>query len=75
VSATVVEFPRHQAQERPLTYSQLSRELGVSVRFLRYRYREGMPSEGFDYAGRRLFLPSRCRKWLDRRQRRMGRTA
>jgi hypothetical protein len=56
VSATVVEFPRHQAQERPLTYSQLSRELGVSVRFLRYRYREGMPSEGLDYAGRRLSL-------------------
>ena len=71
----IVEFPRRQAQERPLTYSQLSREFGVSVRFLRYRYREGMPSEGLDYAGRRLFLPSQCREWLDRRQRRMGRTA
>jgi hypothetical protein len=75
VSGTVVEFPRRQAQERPLTYGQLSRELGVSVRFLRYRYREGMPSEGLDYAGRRRFLASRCREWLDRRQRRMGRTA
>jgi hypothetical protein len=74
VSGTVVEFPRRQAQERRLTYSELSRELGVSVRFLRYRYREGMPSEGLDYVGRRVFLPSRCREWLDRRQRRMGRT-
>jgi Single-strand binding protein family len=36
---------------------------GVSVRFLRYRYREGMPSEALDYVGRRLFLPSRCRAW------------
>ena len=72
----LLQFPRHrQVEEVPLTYKALSRELSVSLRFLRYRFAEGMPSEGLDYAGRRIFLASRCRAWLDERQRRLGRSA
>jgi hypothetical protein len=73
VTGQVLRFPRRQVAEIPLTYKALSHELGVSVRFLRYRFAEGMPSVGLDYAGRRVFLPSRCRAWLDGRQRRLGR--
>jgi hypothetical protein len=73
VSAQVVPFPRRQVQEVPLTLEALRLELGVSVRFLRYRIAEGMPSQGFDYRGRRIFLASECRAWLDERQKRMGR--
>ena len=61
--------------ETPVPYKQLARELGVSERFVRARASEGMPGEGFDYAGRRVFLVSRCKTWLDERQKRMGRTA
>jgi hypothetical protein len=72
---TVVAFPKQPVQERPLTYRQLSLELGVSDRFLRERLKEGMPSCGFDYAGRRLFLLSDASAWLDARNRKMGRSA
>jgi len=46
----------------------------VSVRFLQYRVRDGMPDAGFDYAGRKLFRLSEVTAWLDARQRRLGRT-
>ena len=73
MNAQVVQFPRRQAQEVPLTFETLRVELGGSERWLRYRVAEGMPSLGLDYRGRRIFLASECRAWLDERQNRMGR--
>ena len=72
-SGVVVRFPARQVQEVPLTLKAVAGELGVSVRFVRYRVAEGMPSQGFDYRGRRIFLPSECRRWLDECQQKMGR--
>jgi hypothetical protein len=74
VSAKLIAFPRRPEREVPLTYVRLARELGVSERFLKYRIKEGMPSAGLDYAGRRLFLLSEVIPWLDARQQRLGRT-
>jgi hypothetical protein len=74
VTGRVVQFPRRQAREVPLTYAQLSAELQVSKRFLQQRVAEGMPSAGLDYAGRRTFLLSEVVPWLDSRQQRLGRT-
>lgn len=76
MTGQVVQLPRrHVAPERPLTYAELGRELGLSKSQLHVLRREGMPSEGLDYAGRRIFLASKCRAFLDARQRRLGRTA
>jgi hypothetical protein len=74
VSGQVIQFPRRQVQEVPLTYKQLAAELKVSKRFLQLRHAEGMPSAGLDYAGRRTFLRSQVTPWLDARQERLGRT-
>ena len=73
MSGQVVPFPRRQVAEAPITIKQLVLELRVSKRFLEYRIGEGMPSHGVDYAGRRMFLASECRLWLDERNKRMGR--
>lgn len=71
--SVVVRLPVREVEEVPLTLRALVGELGVSERFVRYRVAEGMPSQGFDYRGRRIFLASECRRWLDRRQQRRGR--
>jgi hypothetical protein len=73
MSAQVVQFPRRQVAEVPLTLKQLTSEVGLSKRCLEYRIVEGMPVHGVDYKGRRIFLASECRRWLDERQKRMGR--
>jgi hypothetical protein len=73
VSAEVVELPRRGEHDPELTYPQLAARLNVSKRFLQLRFAEGMPSCGLDYAGRRRFLLSECKAWLDERQCRLGR--
>jgi hypothetical protein len=73
VGADVIRLPRSGAYDPVLTYRQLACALAVSERFLRYRHAEGMPDEGFDYAGRRVFRLSEVVAWLDGRQERMGR--
>jgi hypothetical protein len=74
VSGQVLQFPRRQVEEVPVTYKQLGRELELSRSQLHVLRREGMPSEGLDYKGRRIFLLSKVRAFLDARQRRLGRT-
>jgi hypothetical protein len=73
MTGQVLQFPRRSEHEAPLSYRQLATALGVSVRFLKYRAKEGMPDAGVDYAGRRLFLLSEVTPWLDSRQVRLGR--
>jgi hypothetical protein len=68
VSAQVFQLPRRPGHDPELTYPQLAALLGVSKRFLQARHAEGMPSCGFDYAGRRLFRLSEVTAWLDARQ-------
>jgi hypothetical protein len=70
----VIAFPRRPQHETLLTYRQLAPELKVSVRFLQYRAKEGMPDAGFDYAGHKLFRLSEVVAYLDARQQRLGRT-
>jgi hypothetical protein len=60
----VVAFPRERSQAVELGYEQLAREVGMSVRWLQYRVKDGMPYRE-DYAGRKRFLLSECRPWLD----------
>jgi hypothetical protein len=55
MTAQVIALPRRDGHDPELTYPQLAAHLGVSKRFLQLRFAEGMPSCGFDYAGRRLF--------------------
>jgi hypothetical protein len=69
----VIKFPREPENEQPVTYRQLGQMLNLSKSQLHVLRREGMPSEGLDYAGRRMWLPSRCRDFLEKRQRRLGR--
>ena len=73
MSAEVVQFPRRQVVEVPLTIKQLALEVDLSKRTLEYCIKDGMPVHGVDYKGRRIFLASACRLWLDERQKRMGR--
>lgn len=73
MSAQVIELPRRYEHDPELTYIQLAAARGVSKRFLQLRFREGMPSCGLDYAGRRRFRLSEATAWLDARQRRLGR--
>lgn len=75
VSGQVLQFPRRQAVEVPVTYKQLGQELRLSKSQLHVLRREGMPDEGLDYGGRRIFLLSKCRAFLDERQKRLGRSA
>jgi hypothetical protein len=74
VSAQVIPLPRRADHDPELTYPQLAAQLGVSKRFLQARVAEGMPSCGFDYAGRKLFRLSEVTAWLDACQRRLGRS-
>jgi hypothetical protein len=73
MTAQVIALPRRDGHDPELTYPQLAAHLGVSKRFLQLRFAEGMPSCGFDYAGRRLFRLSEVTAWLDARQQRLGR--
>jgi hypothetical protein len=73
VTAQVIQLPRRDGYDPELTYPQLAACLNVSKRFLQARVAEGMPSCGFDYAGRKLFRLSEVTAWLDARQARLGR--
>jgi hypothetical protein len=74
VSAQVFQLPRRPGHDPELTYPRLVAYLGVSHRFLQKCHAEGMPSCGFDYAGRKLFRLSEVTAWLDARQELLGRT-
>ena len=74
MSAQIFQLRRRPGHDPELTYPQLAALLSVSKRFLQLRHAEGMPSCGFDYAGRRLFRLSEVTAWLDVRQERLGRT-
>lgn len=66
--AKVFVLPSREQREPELGYEALATELGLSVRFLRYRVSEGMPAH-MHYSGRRTFLLSEVRPWLDQWQR------
>lgn len=69
---SVVQFPKQANRE--LSYEELAEEIGMSVRWLRYRVKDGLPHR-IDYAGRKRFLLSECRPWLDDWHRRNRRSA
>jgi DNA-binding transcriptional MerR regulator len=59
----LIEFPTTRAAS--LTYAQLAKELGVSVRSLKYWRKAGMPDEGLCYDGRRRFNLRAVREWRE----------
>jgi hypothetical protein len=74
VNGQVLQFrARAEAPELRLLVKQVESRYGISTRQVRYLQREGLPSEGYDYKGRRIFLASATDRWMDERQKRMGR--
>lgn len=60
----VVDFGR--TTEAPLSKKRLALLLGYSTRWLELRVREGCPSQM--KGGRRMFIESEVRAWLDQRK-------
>lgn len=72
--AEVIVLRPASEREPELGYQELAEELGLSVRFLRYRVSEGMPAH-MHYSGRRTFLLSEVRPWMDQWQLRKRRAS
>jgi hypothetical protein len=70
MTAEIVPLHARREREVPLTYEQLrvylaQRGIDVSIRWLKYRSKDGMPSY-LDVAGKRRFVPSQAMAWLER---------
>lgn len=66
-TAKIIPFPTRPGTEPAITAAQLSKDLGMSPRWIAYRVEEGMPSH--KYGRSRRFKLSEVQRWLDDRER------